>query len=94
MAAGRRADTERRRQRVLAALDAAAKAGEEISVSAIARCAAVDRTLPLPAPRPSRASPRPRGPAACLGGRVACRYRARPQADLLAAHGRSACVAA
>jgi hypothetical protein len=45
MAAGRHADTERRRQRVLKALEAAATAGEEVSVSAIARRAAVDRTF-------------------------------------------------
>ena len=37
MAAGRRADTERRRQRVLKALETAAGTDEEVSVSAIAR---------------------------------------------------------
>ena len=45
MADGRRADSIRRRQRVLAALDQAAAAGAEISVSAIARAAAVDRSF-------------------------------------------------
>jgi hypothetical protein len=44
MAEGRRADTGRRRQRVQAAL-AAAKEGTEISVTAIARRAGVDRTF-------------------------------------------------
>jgi transposase-like protein len=41
----RRADTSRRRDRVLKALDAATEAREEISVSAIARRAGVDRTF-------------------------------------------------
>jgi hypothetical protein len=45
MAAGRRADTGRRRQRVLKALNDAAATGHEISVSAIARTAGVDRTF-------------------------------------------------
>ena len=45
MAAGRRADTDRRRQRVLKALNDAAAAGHEISVSGIARTAGVDRTF-------------------------------------------------
>lgn len=45
MIAGRQSDTERRRHRVLAALTSAATSGEEISVSAIARRAGVDRTF-------------------------------------------------
>lgn len=45
MITGRRSDTERRRQRVLAALSSAATGGEEISVSAVARRAGVDRTF-------------------------------------------------
>jgi hypothetical protein len=45
MTAGRRADSARRRQRVLKALDTAAASGEEISVSGIARRAGVDRTF-------------------------------------------------
>ncbi|WP_205717883.1 DUF6262 family protein [Actinomadura soli] len=44
MAQGRRADSARR-QRVLKALNDAATAGEELSVSAIARKAGVDRTF-------------------------------------------------
>jgi hypothetical protein len=90
MAAGRRADTERRRQRVLKALETAAVTGEEISVSATARRAGVDRTFlyrhrdllaqvhaseALPSARPAA------GPAVT---------RASLQADLLAAHERSA----
>jgi len=45
MIAGRRSDTERRRQRVLAALTSAATNGEDLAVSAIARRAGVDRTF-------------------------------------------------
>ena len=45
LAEGRRADSARRRQRVLTALHEAQAAGEEISVSAIARRAGVDRTF-------------------------------------------------
>jgi hypothetical protein len=45
LAEGRRADSARRRQRVIAAIAAAAAAGAEISVSAIARRAAVDRSF-------------------------------------------------
>ncbi|WP_343577543.1 DUF6262 family protein [Mycobacterium sp.] len=42
---GRRADSTRRRQRVLTALDTAIKDGAELSVSSIARRAGVDRTF-------------------------------------------------
>jgi hypothetical protein len=42
---GRRADSTRRRQRVLSALDTAIKDGAELSVSSIARRAGVDRTF-------------------------------------------------
>ncbi|MFD4392602.1 hypothetical protein [Streptomyces sp. NPDC058495] len=45
MLEGRRADTGRRRQRVLAALAEAAKDGSEVSVAAIARRVGVDRTF-------------------------------------------------
>jgi Family of unknown function (DUF6262) len=45
MIEGRRADSARRRQRVIKALNDAASAGHEISVSAIARLAGVDRTF-------------------------------------------------
>lgn len=42
---GRRADTTRRRERVVAALTTAHSSGNEISVATIARAAAVDRTF-------------------------------------------------
>jgi len=42
---GRQADSARRRARVTAAISTAAAAGREISVSSIARAAAVDRTF-------------------------------------------------
>lgn len=45
MTQGRRADSARRRQRVLKALNDATNNGDEISVSAIARRAGVDRTF-------------------------------------------------
>jgi hypothetical protein len=44
-AMGRQADSARRRQRVIKALNQAANSGEEISVAAIARAAGVDRTF-------------------------------------------------
>lgn len=45
MVQGRRADSARRRQRVVKAINEASSCGGEISVSAIARAAAVDRTF-------------------------------------------------
>jgi hypothetical protein len=45
MRKGRQADSARRRQRVLTAIEQAAAAGEEISAAGIARAAAVDRTF-------------------------------------------------
>ncbi|MBO0807355.1 MAG: hypothetical protein J2P32_03515 [Actinobacteria bacterium] len=45
MVQGRRADSTRRRQRVLKALNNAVTKGEDINVSAIARAAGVDRTF-------------------------------------------------
>ena len=45
MAEGRRADTNRRRQRVIKALNDAATRGDDLSVTAIARAAGVDRTF-------------------------------------------------
>ncbi|MEV5755086.1 DUF6262 family protein [Actinoallomurus sp. NPDC052308] len=42
---GRRADTARRRQRALKAINDAIAAGEEVSVSAIARKAGIDRSF-------------------------------------------------
>jgi hypothetical protein len=46
MIEGRRADSARRRQRVIKAINSAVAEGGEISVSAIARAAGVDRTFP------------------------------------------------
>ena len=90
MRKGRQADSARRRQRVIAALNRAAADGTEISVSGIARAAGVDRSLPLPAPRPARArstpSKPPRPPRQAAGPAVT---RASLQADLLAAHERA-----
>lgn len=45
MVQGRRADSARRRQRVIKAINDAGASGGELSVSAIARAAAVDRTF-------------------------------------------------
>ncbi|MDI9980020.1 DUF6262 family protein [Rhodococcus sp. IEGM 1307] len=45
MIQGRQADSARRRQRVIKELDAAREAGRDLSVSAIARAAGVDRTF-------------------------------------------------
>ena len=87
---GRRDDSMRRRQRVLAAIDQAAAAGDRLSASAIARAAAVDRTFLYRHPdllekiHALQADPVPdehTGPAVT---------RASLQADLLAAHERAA----
>jgi hypothetical protein len=89
MAQGRQADSARRRQRVLAALNQATATGVEISVSGIARAAGVDRTFlyrhpdllaqlhALEATPPATGNNT--GPAVT---------RASLQADLLAAHER------
>jgi len=90
MRKGRQADSARRRQRVLAALDHAAASGTEISVSGIARAAGVDRTFLyrhrdlLEKIHAAEAAPPPAGETA--GPAVT---RASLQADLLAAHERA-----
>ena len=90
MTKGRQADSTRRRQRVIAALDTAIAAGAGISVSAIARDAAVDRTFLyrhhdlLARIHAAEAEP----PAAAPGTGQAV-TRASLQADLLAAHERA-----
>jgi len=94
MAAGRRADTARRRERVLAALNTAVNGGDEISVSTIARAAGVDRTF-LYRHRDllehlHAAEAQPRG-APGIGAAVS---RASLQADLAAAQHRCARLAA
>jgi chromosome segregation ATPase len=91
MTKGRQADSARRRQRVTAVLDKAAAEGAEISVSAIARAAAVDRTFLyrhrdlLSKIHALEAAP----PSAGEGTRPAV-TRASLQADLLASHERAA----
>jgi polyhydroxyalkanoate synthesis regulator phasin len=87
MAEGRRRDTTRRRQRVVAALDRAASEGTQITVSTLARAAAVDRSflyrhrdllekIHAQAAEPPATSPTVTRPSL--------------QADLLAAHERAA----
>jgi hypothetical protein len=96
MLKGRQADSARRRQRVLAALDNAATGGEEISVARIARAAAVDRTFLyrhrdlLEKIHAVEAAPPASGDGS-LGPGVT---RASLQADLLAAHERALRLAA
>ena len=95
MRKGRQADSARRRQRVLTALDRAAASGTEISVSGIARAAGVDRTFLyrhrdlLEKIHAAEAAPPPAGGTA--GPAVT---RASLQADLLAAHERAIRLAA
>ena len=87
---GRQADSARRRQRVIAALSKASADGTEISVSSIARAAAVDRTFLyrhrdlLGKIHALEATPPAAGDRA--GPAVT---RASLQADLLAAHERA-----
>ena len=91
MAKGRQADSARRRQRVIAAINRALADGTEISVSATARAAAVDRTFIyrhrdlLAKIHALEATPPPASEGA--GPAVT---RASLQADLLAAHERAA----
>jgi hypothetical protein len=87
---GRNADSARRRQRVLAALERRTAAGAEISVSATARAAGVDRSFlyrhpDLLAKIHALAAEPPAGQG--TGPAVT---RASLQADLLAAHERAA----
>ncbi len=90
MGKGRQADSARRRQRVIAALGKAAADGTEISVSAIARAAAVDRSFLyrhrdlLGKIHATEASPPAAGEATAPAV-----TRASLQADLLAAHERA-----
>jgi transposase-like protein len=90
MRKGRQADSARRRQRVLAALDSAATQGQEISVSGIARAAAVDRTF-LYRHRDllEKIHALEAAPAAGDGTPGPGVTRASLQADLLAAHERA-----
>jgi Family of unknown function (DUF6262) len=95
MLAGRQADSARRRQRVTAALNRAAANGEEISVSGIARAAAVDRTFLYRHPDLlARLHALEAAPPAAPGTSGPAVTRASLQADLLAAQERSARTAA
>ena len=91
MRAGRQADSARRRQRVITAINQAATAGTEISVAGIARAASVDRTFLyrhrdlLEQIHALEAAPSPAGGTPGLAV-----TRASLQADLLAAHERAA----
>jgi len=89
MRAGRQADSARRRQRVIAALNRAADGGAEISIAGVARAAGVDRSFLyrhhdlLEKIHAMAAAP----PADGTGGAQVT--RASLQADLLAAHERA-----
>ena len=87
LAEGRRADSARRWQRVIAAINRAVTDGIEISVSAIARAAAVDRTF-LYRHRLDQVHATQAGPLADSTAGPAV-TRASLQADLLAAHERA-----
>jgi len=89
LADGRRADSARRRQRVITAINRAVTDGAEISVSAIARAAAVDRTF-LYRHRDllGQIHATQAGPPSAAGTGPAV-TRASLQADLLAAHERA-----
>ncbi len=90
MMKGRQADSARRRQRVLAAIDKAVADGAEISVSGIARAAAVDRTF-LYRHRDllEKIHALETAPPAVGDGPGPAVTRASLQADLLAAHERA-----
>ena len=94
MTAGRRADTIRRRERVLKVLNAATNSGQEISVNTIARQAGTDRTfLYRHGDLLERVHAAETQPANTAGnGPVVS--RASLQADLLAAHERAVRLAA
>ena len=89
MLEGRQADSARRRQRVIAALDRAATDGAETSTSGIARAAGVDRTF-LYRHRDllEKIHALQAGPATGDSAGLAV-TRASLQADLLAAHERA-----
>ena len=93
MLAGRQADSQRRRQRVITTLNRAAAAGDEISVSGIARAAeaGVDRSFLYRHPDLlARLHALETAPPATADGSGPAVSRASLQADLLAAHERAA----
>ena len=90
MADGRRAGSARRRQRVIAAISRAVTDGAEISVSAIARAAAVDRTfLYRDRDLPGTVHATQAGPPAASGGAGPAVTWASLHAGLLAARQRA-----
>lgn len=96
MRKGRQADSARRRQRVIAAINRASADGTEISVSSIARAASVDRTF-LYRHRDLLAQVHAleAAPAAAAGSTSSPAVtRESLQADLLAAHERTARLSA
>jgi uncharacterized protein YceH (UPF0502 family) len=88
MANGRRADTTRRRQRVITALTDAATRGDDLSVTAIARTAGVDRTF-LYRHRDLLGQVHAMAAEPANGGTANTPSRASLQADLLAAQQRA-----
>jgi transposase-like protein len=94
MLEGRRADSARRRQRVIKAINAAITSGDEASVSAIARAAGVDRTfLYRHTDLLGQVHAAQANPAVAEGGAPMV-SRASLQADLANAHGQIARQAA
>jgi len=93
MMKGRQADTARRRQRVITALDRALADGTEISVSGIARAAGVDRSFLYRHPdlleKLHALEATPPGTGEGTGNPGPAVTRASLQADLLAAHERA-----
>jgi transposase-like protein len=86
MIEGRQADSARRRQRVIKAINSASSSGGEISVSAIARAAGVDRTfLYRHTDLLGQVHAAQANPAADDGGSAVSRNSL--QADLANAHG-------
>jgi chromosome segregation ATPase len=88
MAEGRRADTARRRQRVIKALNDTAAHGEDLTVTAIARAAGVDRTF-LYRHRDLLGQVHAMATQPATGASTAMPSRASLQADLLAAQQRA-----
>jgi uncharacterized protein YceH (UPF0502 family) len=88
MAEGRRADTARRRQRVIKALNDAAAHGDDLTVAAIARTAGVDRTF-LYRHRDLLGQVHAMASQPATGTNSTAPSRASLQADLLAAQQRT-----
>lgn len=93
MAEGRRADTARRRQRVIKALNDTAARGDELNVTAVARAAGVDRTF-LYRHRDLLGQVHAMAAQPTAGPSTTAPSRASLQADLLAAQQRALRLAA